>query len=570
MSKSKAEILIEGDNSDLKKEIKETEKIVGGMGSGIRNSFKSGMASSDEMFQSISHKAGQLVGVLKNPWIVAGAAAVAFGEIAKKIVKDSVEAAGNFEKGMANVSTLVDTSVVDMKKLSDGVVGMTTEVNKSASDLAEGLYQVISAGVDAEQSLDVLKVAAKSATAGLSTTEEAVNLLSASIKAYGMDWSKASYISDLAFKTVEKGQTTFSELANSLQRVAPIAANVGISIEELYAVFATLTGVTGGAAEVSTQLKAALSNILRPSEQAKELAKDLEIQFDATALQTKGLSTFMNELKNKVGDNKNAMITLFGSTEAYNAVSALAGAQAGAFSEKLAALEESAGSTDEAFQKQKDTYVETKKQIGLLVEKAKIGFGNELLPLMKSFLQFVIDNFPKIQQIIGEFIIEPIVATVDVIKTLVDWIKKAVDWFKELKIWGDKTGVVPADTSRWGVGSSMSGNNKSKQFAKEHADEIAKVAEEEGVTLSVAEDLYRQKIRKSTIPSFHSGGVMPWEGLAFLQKGETILPPGVSPNNINLSVTVTGNYIHDSMDVNRIGQVVTDTMFRKLRDQGAI
>ena len=48
--------------------------------------------------------------------------------------------------------------------------------------------------------------------------------------------------------------TTFPELAASIGRVVPVAAKMNVAQEELFAGFATLTGVTGSAAEVSTQL----------------------------------------------------------------------------------------------------------------------------------------------------------------------------------------------------------------------------------------------------------------------------------------------------------------------------
>ena len=78
---------------------------------------------------------------------------------------------------------------------------------------------------------------------------------------------------DLAFETVRLGQTTFPELAASMGRVVPLAASLKLSQEELFAAMATGTGVTGGAAEVSTQLRAVLQSLLDPS---KELEKEFK------------------------------------------------------------------------------------------------------------------------------------------------------------------------------------------------------------------------------------------------------------------------------------------------------
>ena len=73
--------------------------------------------------------------------------------------------------------------------------------------------------------------------------------------------------SDLAFLTVKLGQTSFPELASSMGQVVPLAATMKVSQEELFGAMATLTGVTGGTAEVTTQLRATMQEFLSPSSQ---------------------------------------------------------------------------------------------------------------------------------------------------------------------------------------------------------------------------------------------------------------------------------------------------------------
>lgn len=101
---------------------------------------------------------------------------------------------------------------------------------------------------------------ARGATAGLAQTTEAINLTSAVTKGYGDATAEVvQHASDLASTTVRLGQTTFPELAASIGSVVPLAAALNVTQEELFGTMATFTGVTGNAAEVSTQLTSVLT-----------------------------------------------------------------------------------------------------------------------------------------------------------------------------------------------------------------------------------------------------------------------------------------------------------------------
>ena len=111
---------------------------------------------------------------------------------------------------------------------------------KSTGDLAEGLFQVISAFGDSAETAKLLEINAKAATAGLATTQEAINLTSAVTKAFGDTSAEATQkVADLAFKANELGQTTFAEMAGSIGRVTPLAVELGLTMEDIFGVLAT-------------------------------------------------------------------------------------------------------------------------------------------------------------------------------------------------------------------------------------------------------------------------------------------------------------------------------------------
>ena len=168
--------------------------------------------------------------------------------------------------GLANVASLGTEAAANVETWKPMVQEAAIAVGKGADDMVGGLYQVVSAIGTTSDTMDILEINAKTAAAGLSTTEEAIALTTAVTKGYG-DTSKEAFekASDLALMTVQLGQTTFPELASSMGKVVPLASSLGVSQEELFAQMATLTGVTGNAAEVSTQLRATYQSLIKPT-----------------------------------------------------------------------------------------------------------------------------------------------------------------------------------------------------------------------------------------------------------------------------------------------------------------
>ncbi len=267
---------------------------------------------------------------------------IAFGAQA---TRSSLEMA----KGMGAVSTLIPGATARVAELKRGVQDLALNSTKSTADLTSGLYEVISAFGDSGDTLKILDLNARAATAGVSTTLEAIKLTSAVTKAYGDTSADAvRHVSDLALLTANLGQTTFPELAASIGRVTPLGKTLNVSQEELFATFATLTGVTGGTAEVSTQLAAVLRGMLAPTDEMSTAIHRLGFASAETMLAQLGL---VGSLKAVVGTTDGSAASvgkLFGQAEALNAVFALTGAQAGAFEKNLAAMWKAAGATDQA------------------------------------------------------------------------------------------------------------------------------------------------------------------------------------------------------------------------------
>jgi len=381
------------------------------------------------------------------------------------------KASTDFNEAMANVASLIPGQKDRINDLKGTVQDMAVEFGKSTQDLADGLYQVISAFGDSSDSAKILEINAQAAAAGLSSVTEAVSLTSAITKAYGDTSAEAvQKVADLALQTVVLGQTTFPELATAMGRVTPIAKTLNVTQEELFGTMATLTGVTGSTAEVSTQLRAAFQAILKPTEDMKVALRDVLAQLveqgkmtgpladEYTALQKEaielseamiaasaagdtaqysklqkalednakaqrelaagagpaivellGFQDALVQISSQADGNTNTLGKMYGSVEGLNAVLALTGPQADTWNDKVAAMADVTGATTAAFKEQ----TEGVNQAGFTWEQLK-------------------QKFVVVAQKLGDALIPGFLALMDAAQPLLDLITKLVTWFGNL------------------------------------------------------------------------------------------------------------------------------------------
>lgn len=274
-------------------------------------------------------------------------------------LKDITASAREFSDAMLKANTMAGLGGKEYEAMKEQVTALSKEVPVARDALASGLYQVISNGVPKDNWLAFLEASARSAVGGCADLQKVVTVTSTVIKNYGAAWTDAAAIQDKIQLTAKNGVTSFEQLADALPRVSGNAATLGVSIDELLASFATLTGVSGNTNEVATQLAAVFSALVKPSSEAAKMAEEMGIQFDAAAVKSAGgMQNFLTSLDRSVKAyaassgvlEQEVYAKLFGSAEALRALIPLNGELAQKFGQNVAAMKDSAGTMAEAYE----------------------------------------------------------------------------------------------------------------------------------------------------------------------------------------------------------------------------
>jgi len=315
----------------------------------------------------------------------AGIGITAFGAITTLVMKKSIDMFAKFQKGLADVSTMLDqTTLKFMKQYTKGVKDLSSEFGEATDSLSKGLYDILSASIDASKAMDVLTVATKAAKAGVTTTAVAVDAITTILNSYGMEAEEAMKVSDILFATVKRGKITFEELSQGIGQVASMGAQAGISLEAMTATIATMTRMGVKSAEAMTAMRGILRGFLKPVDDAKiafdrymKSIGETNTHLDLNTLESEGLIQILNKLS---GANAELLAKMFPNIRGLKGILAAMADLEGVTAD-LALTTNSAGLTMIAFEK-------TTATLDFQIERLKKGMSilmiNAITPLTQG------------------------------------------------------------------------------------------------------------------------------------------------------------------------------------------
>lgn len=264
----------------------------------------------------------------------------------------AAKGAMDFEDSMAKVHTLSDDAAVSFSDLSAGVMQLSNETGRSGTELAEAMYQALSASVDTADALDFVSQAAKLAKAGFLETAGSVDVLTTILNAYQKDASETAYISDLLIQTQNDGKTTVNELAQQMGQVIPTAAAYNVSLENLTTAYALMTKNGINTANSTTYLNGMLTELAREgSEVSKILGEKTGKTFGQLQAEGKSLGDVLQILYDSVDGNAEQFANLWGNVRAGRGALTLAQQGAEGFNEELGKMYKASGNVDSALEK---------------------------------------------------------------------------------------------------------------------------------------------------------------------------------------------------------------------------
>ena len=244
-------------------------------------------------------------------------AAIWAGRELIKFVGDSVKQFSEFEKGLANINIMMPEGEKRINEFADAASRMAVEFGVSTQELLKSGFDIMSATNNVSKSISIWNSATKLAVAGGSNLVDTTKGLLTLMESYGGTLRDTADASDLLLVTQEKARATIGEVAVASGKFLPMAAQLKISQEELFAVFAQMTRGLGSANEAATALGMTLMALLKPTDRMMAWAQQQYGMSIQQALAEYGLVDVLKKVKNESIENIGA---LFGRQRAIKGV----------------------------------------------------------------------------------------------------------------------------------------------------------------------------------------------------------------------------------------------------------
>ena len=190
----------------------------------------------DAKFDQLSASNAKQAQTVKKNWkssfnalTVAGVAAFAAVTAA---AKEGIKTFATFEQSIANVRSVAGGTEEDFNKIEEAARSAGETTRFTASQAADALYSLASAGLDANESVaaldGVLKLAGATQSDLASTSASVVSTLAQ----YNLGAEEATRVSNVFAAAIGNSQANMEKLTNAFRQVGPVAGALNISLEE--------------------------------------------------------------------------------------------------------------------------------------------------------------------------------------------------------------------------------------------------------------------------------------------------------------------------------------------------
>jgi TP901 family phage tail tape measure protein len=297
-----------------------------------------------------------------------------------------------YESSMTKIIALTGASADSVKGWSEELLNMAPIVTRGPKELAEAMYFVSSSGFKGAEALQIVQQSAMGAAAGLGDTKDIANLVTSAMNAYRKSGLDASTAMDVLVAAVREGKGEATDFARTIGSVIPMAAELGVSFDQVAGAMAAMTLTGASAANSATYLRGILNQLLDPSRGVDEAMENIgtSAQELRDILRQKGLMAALTRIRDLSREwGQDVIGEIFPNIRALIGVLSLMGENLEYNEEVMKRVKNSTGDATEAFQKGANTLERKWNRALALVQSSAIQFGDTLKSVVVPALNWV-------------------------------------------------------------------------------------------------------------------------------------------------------------------------------------
>lgn len=245
--------------------------------------------------------------------ITKGIAAIGIGKLFSEAVKTGMD----FEAQMSRVKAISGATGEEFAKLKEQAKQLGADTAFSATEAAEGMENLASAGFSTSEIIAAMPGMLDLAASSGEDLASSADIAASTLRGFGLEASSAGHVADVLAKNAAATNAAVADTGEAMKYVAPVAKTMGIEFEETAAAIGIMADAGIKGSQAGTTLRGALSRIAKPTKAMQETMDSLGLSFYDSNGKMKSLADITEMLETKMSgltdEQKNqALVTLFG------------------------------------------------------------------------------------------------------------------------------------------------------------------------------------------------------------------------------------------------------------------
>lgn len=299
----------------------------------------------------------------------------------------------DFEEGMSRVKAISGASGAEMEKLTSQARQLGKDTAFSARETAQGMENLAMAGFSVNEIMQATPGLLDLAAVSGKDVGLAAEISAGTLRSFGLEASEAGRVADVLAKTATSAATDTSDLGEAMKYIAPVAHQLGMSVEETSAAIGVMANHSIKGSQAGTTMRMALTRMAKPTGEAQDAMEELGITYFDAQGKMKPFGTILGDLQKSMkglSDEQRAatLKTLFGQT-ALSGMMAMVGEAPGKYDEFTESLNNSAGAADEMARTMQDNANNSIEQMMGSLEDAGIAIAKIVTPAFRDITKFI-------------------------------------------------------------------------------------------------------------------------------------------------------------------------------------
>lgn len=323
------------------------------------------------------------------------------------LAKQSLQTSSQFEQSMANAASVSGATGEELERMTDLARHMGKTTVFSASQAADAMYFMASAGYKAEQMAEAIEPILNLAAATQSDLAFTTDAVIATLNQFQLESNQAVRVSNVFATAIGNSQATMDKLKTSMGYVGPVANSLGWSLEETTGALSVLYNAGYDGSMAGTSLRQSLVKLMNPTSSAKRIFEELGVELEQLDPTTNKFSDIVDTLA-KSGMTTAQAMEVFGARAGPGMMALLA--QGG---NAIANMTESITGTNSATEmaaKQINTMQGSAKLMKSMMEEVAISIGDVLIPIMRElmdkYLMPLMSRFQGLSSVSKEMVVK--------------------------------------------------------------------------------------------------------------------------------------------------------------------